>query len=92
MYWELNTPLKSRILTKENICIPCCRSLDRKPRYAHAWKKFVKSSALDNLTKRIKKSHSEIIPAEPSIKQKVDKKKAKYKDSASMSMVKCMKP
>ena len=53
MYWKLKTPLKSGNLTKENICIPCCCSLDGKPRYANAWKKFVESSALDNMKKHI---------------------------------------
>ena len=38
MYHKLKTPLNSGTLTKENICIPCCRSLDGKPRDAHAWK------------------------------------------------------
>ena len=63
MHRKLKTPLKSGNLTKENICIPCCRILDGKPRDAHARKKFVKSSALDNLKKHIKKIHPELIPA-----------------------------
>ena len=36
MYRELKTPLKSGTITRENIYIPCCRSLDGKPRDAHA--------------------------------------------------------
>ena len=36
---------------------------------AHAWKNSVKSSALDNLKKHIKKMHTELIPAKPSIQQ-----------------------
>ena len=74
MYRKLKTPLKSGNLTKENICIPCCRSLDGKPRDAHAWKKFVKSSALDNMKKHIKKMHPELIPAKTSMQQGVAKK------------------
>ena len=62
---------------EENMCIPCCRSLDGKPRDAHAWKKSVKSSALENLKKHIKKIHPELIPAKPSIQQEVSKKQAK---------------
>ena len=46
IYQKLKTPLKYGTLTKENICIPCFRSLDGKPGDNHAWKKFVKSSAL----------------------------------------------
>ena len=71
MYWKLNTPPKSGTLTKENLCIPCCYSLDGKPRDAHAWKKFVNSSALENLKNHIKKMYSELITAEPSIQQEV---------------------
>ena len=92
MYHKLKIPLKSGNLTKENICIPCCRSLDGKPRDAHAWKKFVNSIALENLMKHIKKIHPELIPAEPSIQQEVAKKQSKYKGATSMSMVNFMKP
>ena len=63
MYRKLKTPLKSGTITKENIYIPCCRSLDGKSRDTHAWKKFVKSSSFDNLKKYIKKMHPELIPA-----------------------------
>ena len=79
MYRKLKTPLKSGTITKENIFIPCCRSLGVKPRDSHEWKKSVKSSALDNLKKHIKKMHPELIPAEPSIQQEVAKKQAKKK-------------
>ena len=92
MYWKMKTTLKSGNITKENICITCCLRLDGKPRDAHAWKSFVKSSALDNMKNHIKKMHPELIPDEPSIKREVEKKKATYKGSASMSMVKFMKP
>ena len=92
MFWQLKTPLKSGTLTKENICIPCCRSFYGKPRDAYAWKKFVKSSALDNMKKHINTMHPEIIPYKPSIKQEVAKKQAKDKGSSSMSMLKFMKP
>ena len=71
MYRKLKTPLKSVTLTKENLCITCCLGLDGKTIYAHAWKKFVKSSALDNQKKHINKMHPELIPAEPSIQQEV---------------------
>ena len=71
MYCKLNTTLKSGNLTKQNICIPCCLSLDGKPIDAHAWKKFVKSSALDNLKKHIKKIYPGLIPSKPSIQQEV---------------------
>ena len=91
MYLKLKTQLKSGTLAKENICIPCCCSLDGKPRYAHSWKKFVKSSALDNMKKHINKIHPELIPAEPSIRQEVEEKQAKDKGTASSSMVKFMK-
>ena len=74
MYLKLKTPLKSGTLTKKNICIPCCRSLDGKPRDAHAWKNSVKSSALDSLKKHIKKMHPELIPAKTSMQQGVAKK------------------
>ena len=67
MYRELKTPLKTGTLTKENICIPCCCNLDGKPRDAHAWKFFVKSSVFDNLKKHIKKMRPELIPDEPYI-------------------------
>ena len=73
-YQKLKTPLKSGTLTKLNICITCCRSLDGKLRDAHAWKEFAKSSALDNLQKHIKKMNPELIPAKPSIQQEVAKK------------------
>ena len=53
---------------------------------------FVKSSALENMINQIKKTHSELIPAETSIQQEVSKKQAKEKVAASMSMVKFMKP
>ena len=79
MYCKLKTPLKSGTLTKENLCIPCCCSLDGKPRDAHAWKKFVKSNSLDNLKNHINIIHPEIIPANPSIQQEVAKKKLKTK-------------
>ena len=92
MYRKLKTPLKSGTLTKENICIPCCYSLDGKPIYAHAWKKFVKSSELDNMKKHINKMHPGLIPAEPSIRQEVANKQGKYKGAVSMSMVKFIKP
>ena len=36
IYQTLKTPLKSGTLTKETLCIPCCRSLYVKPIYAHA--------------------------------------------------------
>ena len=71
MYRKLKTPPKSGTPTKENLCIPCCRSLDGKPRDAHVWKKFVNSSALENLKKHIKKIHPELISSETSIKQEV---------------------
>ena len=92
MYWKLNTPLKSGTRTKENICIPCFHNLDCIPRDAHARKKFVKISVLENLKKHIKKIHPEIITDKTSIPQEVEKKQAKDKGSASMSMVKFMKP
>ena len=79
MYRKLKTPLKSGNIRKENICIPCFRSLDGKPRVDHAWKKFMKSSALDNLKKHIKKLHLELIPAETSTQQEVAKKQSKDK-------------
>ena len=74
MYRKLKTPLNSGTLTKEDICITCCHSLDGKPRYAYAWKNFMKSSALENLKKHIKKMHPELIPSKPSIQQEVAKK------------------
>ena len=77
---------------KENLCIPGCRSLDGKPRDAHAWKNFLKSSALDNMNNHIKKINPELIPAKTSIQQEAAKKQAKDKGAASMSMVKFMKP
>ena len=40
IYRRLKTPLKSGTLTKEKLCIPCCRSLYGKPRDYHAWKFF----------------------------------------------------
>ena len=52
---------------------------------------FVKSSALGNTKKHIKKMHPELIPAEHSIQQEVSKKQAKEKGAASISMVKFMK-
>ena len=52
----------------------------------------MKSSALDNLKKYIKKLHPELIPAGPSIQQEVAKKKSKEKGATSMSMIKFMKP
>ena len=66
--------------------------MDGKPRDAHAWKKFVKNSALDNLKKHIKKLHLELIPAETSTQQEVAKKQSKDKGATSMSMVRFMKP
>ena len=36
--------------------------------------KFVKSSALENMKKHIKKMHPELIPDEPSIQQKISNK------------------
>ena len=92
IYRKLKTPLKSRTLTKESIYIPCCRSLDGKPIYSHAWKKFVKSSALDNMKKHINKMHHGLIPAKPFIQQEVAKKQSKDKGATSISMVKFMKP
>ena len=89
--WKLKTPPNSSTLTRENLFIPCCRSLYGKPIYAHACKQFVKSSALDNMKNHIKKMHPELIPAEPYIRQELAKKQAKDKGSASMSMVKFMK-
>ena len=74
MYRKLKISLKSVTLTKENLCIPCFRSFDGKPRYAHVWKKCVKSSAINNLKKHIKKMHPELIPAKPSVQQEVSKK------------------
>ena len=50
------------------------------------------SSALDNLKNHIKKKHPERMPAEPSIKQEVVKKQYKDNSTASMSVVKFMKP
>ena len=58
MYRKLKNPLKSGTITKENICILCCHSLDDKPIDAHAWKKFLRSSALDNMKKCINKNVS----------------------------------
>ena len=55
IYRKLNTPLKSSTITKENICIICCCSLDEKKRDSHVWKIFVKTSALENMKKHIKK-------------------------------------
>ena len=52
----------------------------------------MKSSALENQKKHIKKIHPELIPAKPSIQQEVANKQAKYNSAASMSMVKFMKP
>ena len=52
----------------------------------------MKISALDNLKKHIKKMHPELIPDKPSIQQEVAKKQCKYKVTASMSVVKFMKP
>ena len=49
-----------------------------KKRDVHAWKKFVKSSTLDNPKNHINKMHPELIPDEPSIKQEVANKQAKY--------------
>ena len=72
---------------KENFCILCCRSLDGKPRYAHLWKTFVKSSALDNMKEHINKMHPELIPVNPCIQQKAAKKQAKDNVAESMSMV-----
>ena len=92
MYQNLKTPLKYSTLTKENICIPCCRILYGKPRDSHARKKIVKSSALDNLKKNNEKMYPELIPAKPSIQQEVTKKQDKEKDATSMSMMKFMKP
>ena len=92
IYWKLNIPLRPGTPKKENICIPCCCSLDVKPRDAHARKKFVKSIALENMKKHIKKMNSELIPDEPSIQQVVAKKQANYKGAASIYMVKFMKP
>ena len=66
--------------------------MDGKPKDAHTWKKFVKSSALENLKKHINKIHPELIRAGPSIQQEVAKKQAKYKCATSMSIVKFMKP
>ena len=74
MYQKLKNPLNSGTLTKKNLCMPRYRSLDGKPRDAHACKKFVKSSELENLKKNIKKIHSELIPDEPSIQQEIAKK------------------
>ena len=74
MYQKLKTPLKSGALTKKNICIPCFHSLDGKPKYAHVWKKFVNSSALDNMKKHIKKMHTGLIPYKNSIQQESAKK------------------
>ena len=54
--------------------------------------KFVKSSALDNMKKHIKKIHPKLIPDEPSIQQEVSKKQSKDKGATSMSMVTFMKP
>ena len=92
MYRKLKTPLKSVTLTNENLYIPCCCSLDGKPRDAHAWKKFLKSNALDNTKKHIKKMHPELIPDEPSIQHESAKKKAKENGAVPMTMVKFMKP
>ena len=92
MYQKLKTPLNSGTLKKENLSIPCCCSLDGKPRDAPVWEKFVKSSALDNLKKDINKIYPELIPAEPSIQQEVSKKQANEKGAASMSMVNFIKP
>ena len=52
----------------------------------------MKGSAFDNLKRHIEKMHPEVIPDEPSIKQEVTKKQAKYNGAASMSIVKFMKP
>ena len=67
MYRKLKNPLKSGTITKENICIPYCRSLGGKPRDAHAWKTFVNIIALDNQKKHVNKIHPELVPAKPSI-------------------------
>ena len=87
MYLKLKTPLNSGTLTKENICIPCCFNLDGKPRYSHAWKKFMKISALENMKKHIQIVHPELIPAKPSRQKEVANKQSKYKGTESMSMV-----
>ena len=79
MYRKLKTPLKSSTLMKENICIPCCRSLDGKPRDAHEWEKIVDNSALENLKKHIRKMNPELIPDKPSIQHEATKKKLKTK-------------
>ena len=92
IYCKLKTQITSGTLAKENICIPCCCSLDGKPRDAHSWKKFVKSSALDNMKKHINKIHPELIPAKPYIQKELEKKQSKDKGSALMSMVKCITP
>ena len=52
----------------------------------------MKSSALDNMKKHIKKLHPERIPVGPSIQQKVAYKQYKDKCATSMFMVKFMKP
>ena len=62
----------------KNSVFSCCRSLYGKPRYAHMWKKFVKSSAFDNLKKHIKKIYPELVPDEPSIQQEVSKKQGTF--------------
>ena len=77
---------------KENLCIPCCRSLDGKPRDDHAWKIFMKSSALENMKKHINIMHPELISDEPSVQQELSKKQAKYNSVLSISVVKFMKP
>ena len=56
------------------------------------WNCFVKSSALGNTKKHIKKMHPELIPAKPCIQKELAKKQTKDKGVASMSMVKFMKP
>ena len=91
IYRKLKTPLKSGTLTKENLCIPCCCSFYGKPRDSHQCKKFVKSSAHDNLKKYINKMYPKLIPAEPSIQEEVAKKQAKYNNTASISILKFMK-
>ena len=45
---------------------------------------FLKSSALENMKKHIKKIHSELIQDKPSIQQEIAKKQSKENGAAPM--------